>query len=75
VKQTIALEAGQGSPALLTTTGDFLGVVTTAGLVRVFKAGGREARPHAGPGEGPCVAAGKQESLLVDSLNMHVSQW
>lgn len=55
MKQTIALEAGQGSPVLLTTTGDFLGVVTSLGLVRVFKAGGREARPHAGPGEGATI--------------------
>lgn len=51
VKQTLPFEESQGQPLLLDTNNEFLAVLTSKGVVRVFKLAGREAKPHAGPGE------------------------
>lgn len=45
---------------LLDICRDFLAAVTVNNYVRVFKVAGREAKPHAGPGE--------RASIKVESL-------
>ena len=49
VKQTLPFEEELGSPTLLNINGSYLAVCTDAGQLKVFKIGGREARPFAGP--------------------------
>ena len=51
VKQTLAFDDIQGSPVMLDICRDYLAAVTVNNYVRVFKVAGREAKPHAGPGE------------------------
>lgn len=51
MKQTVIFDENHGSPAFLDVCRDFLGCVTSNGFVRIFKVAGREAKPHAGPGE------------------------
>ena len=51
MKQTLAFDDIQGSPVMLDICRDYLAAVTVNNYVRVFKVAGREAKPHAGPGE------------------------
>lgn len=51
MKQTLAFDDAQGQPVLLDTHNEYLAVLTSKALVRVFRLAGREAKPHAGPGE------------------------
>jgi hypothetical protein len=51
VKQTLMFEDAQGQPLLLDTNNEYLAVLTSTAQVRVFRLAGREAKPHAGPGE------------------------
>ncbi len=51
VRQTLPFSDADGQPMLVDCNGGYLAVGTSKNLVRIFKLGGREARPHAGPGE------------------------
>lgn len=49
-KQKLQFEAMQGLPLHLHVNGNFLAVATSRNQFQVFKLGGREVKPHAGPG-------------------------
>jgi hypothetical protein len=49
VKQTLPFEEELGRPSLVAINGSYLAVCTDTGQLKVFKIGGREARPFAGP--------------------------
>ncbi len=66
VKQTLAFDELQGSPLVLNTNKDYLAAVTENNYVRVFKVAGREAKPHAGPGERPDKGRGGRRVTRVE---------
>eukprot|EP00879_Flechtneria_rotunda_P011811 GHRR01012338.1.p1 GENE.GHRR01012338.1~~GHRR01012338.1.p1 ORF type:complete len:1377 (+),score=585.08 GHRR01012338.1:1099-5229(+) len=69
VKQTLVFDDAQGQPLLLDTHNEFLAVLTSKALVRVFRLAGREAKPHAGPG--PLLAVGSVQALVVDTIRVN----
>eukprot|EP00873_Tetraselmis_striata_P011387 jgi/Tetstr1/431651/TSEL_021180.t1 len=50
VKQSLDLEENQGDPVCLDVSGDYLAVLTSTKTVRLWKLGGREAKPWQGKG-------------------------
>ncbi len=50
IKQTLDLEEHHGDPVCLDVNGDFLAVLTSNRWVRLWKLGGREAKPWQGKG-------------------------
>jgi intraflagellar transport protein 140 len=49
IKQTLAFEQQFGTPTCVDVNSSFLAVCTNTSYLKIFKIGGREARPHAGP--------------------------
>jgi hypothetical protein len=74
VKQKLMFHDAQGQPLLLDTNNEYLAVLTSAAQVRVFRLAGREAKPHAGPGEGADSTTVNNNGVAAASLTLHSQQ-
>jgi len=77
VKQTLLFDEAHGKAAHLHISGDYLGVVTTNGYVKMWKVAGREAKQH-GPVPGRRIEidgqpVGDIESIRVNSNGTRIS--
>lgn len=73
VKQTLAFDAAHGACTHVDANGEFLAAVTDAGVLKLWKTSGREAKPH-GPLAGRTLELASGEALgTVESVRINAA--
>ena len=70
VRQSLAFEEAHGSVEHVDVCGEFLAAVTRGGFLKMWRVGGREARPH-GPAAGRMVEVGGASCSVVSCVRVN----